>query len=405
MAEWERVRLDEVIALNVDAVPVTATTSYNIVGVLNRGRGLLFRAPIAGDETSYKTLNRIRPNQIVYSRLKAFEGAITVAPNDLGEVYASQEFPTFTCGERLLPEYIRLLTTTKSLWEQLQALSTGMGGRRERVKPVDFLTIKIALPALTEQRRVIDVMAAVDAQIATLDSEAATVRHLLRCALSDHFESVLGRQFPIEDLCSHVVGGIWGSPEGENEVDVLALGPRIYAPATTGFVTDGSPVRSFTQKQVERRLVQPDDIVLERSGGSPEQPVGRVVIAGSGLPPCIPTDFQRLMRPNVEKVEPRYLFWRLQHDWNAGLTRSFSRRTTGITNLSVKDYIARAVPVPDRNEQRAIISVADAIDLSLSEITNELARLRTIRSALLKSLLNQEIEIPESYDVVFEGVS
>ncbi|MFG2845829.1 hypothetical protein ACGF12_22060 [Kitasatospora sp. NPDC048296] len=405
MAEWERVQLDEVIALNVDAVPVTATTSYDIVGVLNRGRGLLFRGPIAGDETSYKTLNRIRPNQIVYSRLKAFEGAITVTPNDLGEVYASQEFPTFTCGERMLPEYIRLLTTTKRLWEQLQALSTGMGGRRERVKPADFLTIKIALPSLSEQRRVIDVMAAVDAQVATLDAEAATVRHLLRCALSDHFESVLGRQLPIKDLCSHVVGGIWGSPEGENEVDVLALGPRIYAPATTGFVTDGSPMRSFTKKQVERRLVQPDDIILERSGGSPEQPVGRVVIAGSGLPACIPTDFQRLMRPDVEKVEPRYLFWRLQHDWNAGLTRSFSRRTTGITNLSVKDYIARAVPVPDKNEQRAIIAVADAIDLSLTEITNELARLRTLRSALLESLLNQEIEIPESYDVLFERVS
>ncbi|MDJ0461908.1 restriction endonuclease subunit S [Streptomyces sp. H27-C3] len=405
MAEWERVRLNEVIALNIDAVPAMATTSYDIVGVLNRGRGLLFRDPISGDETSYKTLNRIRPNQIVYSRLKAFEGAITVTPNDLGEVYASQEFPTFTCGKRMLPEYIRLLTTTKRLWEQLQALSTGMGGRRERVKPANFLTIEIALPSLSEQRRVIDVMAAVDAQIATLDAEAATVRHLLRCALSDHFESILGRQLPIEDLCSHVVGGIWGSPEGENEVDVLALGPRIYAPTTTGFVTDGSPIRSFTQKQVERRLVQSDDIILERSGGSPEQPVGRVVIAQSGLPPCIPTDFQRLLRPSVEKVEPRYLFWRLQHDWNAGLTRSFSRRTTGITNLSVKDYIARAVPVPDRNEQRAIIFVADAIALSLNEITNELARLRTIRSALLESLLNQEIEIPESYDAAFEGVS
>ncbi|MGQ5639469.1 MULTISPECIES: restriction endonuclease subunit S [unclassified Streptomyces] len=405
MSEWERVRLDEVIALDVDAVPITATASYDIVGVLNRGRGLLLREPIAGDETSYKTLNRIRPNQIVYSRLKAFEGAITVAPNDLGEVYASQEFPTFTCGERMLPEYFRLLTTTKRLWEQLQALSTGMGGRRERVKPADFLTIEVARPSLPEQRRIVDVMAAVDAQIAALDAEAATVRHLLRCALSDHFESIVGRQLPIKDLCSHVVGGIWGSPEGENEVDVLALGPRIYAPDTAGFVTDGSPMRSFTQKQVERRLVQPDDIILERSGGSPTQPVGRVVIAGSGLPPCIPTDFQRLMRPNAEKVEPRYLFWRLQHDWNAGLTRSFSRRTTGITNLSVKDYIARTVPVPDRSEQRAIISVADAIDFSLSEITNELARLRIIRSALLKSLLNQEIEIPESYDALLEEVS
>lgn len=148
MSEWERVRLAEVVALDIEAVRVQATARYSIVGVLNRGRGLLFRKPIGGDDTSYQMLNRIRPDQIVYSRLKAFEGAITVAPNSLGEAYASQEFPTFTCSERILPEYFRLLTTTKRLWNQLQILSTGMGGRRERVKPADFLTIEMGLPLI-----------------------------------------------------------------------------------------------------------------------------------------------------------------------------------------------------------------------------------------------------------------
>src|SRR4051794_14759430 len=108
------------MTLDINAVEVDPAHSYNIVGVLNRGRGLLYRKPMAGSETAYKTLNRIGPNQVVYSRLKAFEGAITVAPAGLHEVYASQEFPTFTCGPALLPRYFRLLTTTKHLWDTLQ---------------------------------------------------------------------------------------------------------------------------------------------------------------------------------------------------------------------------------------------------------------------------------------------
>ena len=55
---------------------------YPLVGVLNRGRGFLYRDPIPGSDTKYKTMNRIGPGQVVYSRLKAFEGAITGRPRE-----------------------------------------------------------------------------------------------------------------------------------------------------------------------------------------------------------------------------------------------------------------------------------------------------------------------------------
>jgi type I restriction enzyme S subunit len=280
-----------------------------------------------------------------------------------------------------------------------------MGGRRERVKPKDFLTINIALPSLTEQNRIVNLMSTVDAQLQALRAEIGSAQRLLSRLLAESFEDTNGDESAIVDLCSHVVGGIWGSPEGESEVDVLALGPRIYAPGTSDFVTDGSPTRSFTLKQIDSRLVHENDIILERSGGSADQPVGRVVIAGSGLSPCVPTDFQRLMRPDPALVEPRYLFWRLQHDWNQGLTRDYSRRTTGITNLSVKDYIARVIQVPGRAEQVDLVQRADAVETAVRAGEEELAHLRVFRSTLLTALLNQEIEIVESYDDLLEKVS
>ncbi|MFE0136496.1 restriction endonuclease subunit S [Streptomyces sp. NPDC059037] len=284
MSEWERVRLGEVIALDVDAVPITATDSYDIVGVLNRGRGLLFREPIAGDETSYKTLNLIRPNQIVYSRLKAFEGAITVAPNDLGEVYASQEFPTFTCGERMLPEYFRLLTTTKRLWEQLQALSTGMGGRRERVKPADFLTIEVALPSLSEQFRILDVMAAVDAQIDGLDVEKQKAASLLALVRNAHPE---GTEHDLRSIVSRIQGGksVQASDDKPRTGESAVL--KLSAIQLGAFVASEAKRLVDLTGYTNAHLVAEGDLLITRASGSFDR-VGYATIARNVPPPDLP---------------------------------------------------------------------------------------------------------------------
>ncbi|MEE2061539.1 restriction endonuclease subunit S [Rhodococcus artemisiae] len=256
-----------------------------------------------------------------------------------------------------------------------------------------FKEAPIFIPPFAVQERIVEVIGAVDDKITTLVAEMRTAERLLNIVLSEHFTSAEGTRHRIVDLCSHVVGGVWGQPAGKNEVDRLALGPRIYAPGTSEFVTDGSPVRSFTIKQADTRTVREQDIILERSGGSPQQPVGRVAIAGPELEPCVPTDFQRLMRVNPEKALPRYVFWRLRHDWASGLTRNYSRRTTGITNLSVKDYIAREIPVPSMEEQAGLIESVEAVDALVTALRAEIASLRHVRAGLLSGLLDRTIDI------------
>lgn len=88
---WVRAPLSRFLTQNVMVIDVDPDQTYPTVGVLNRGRGLLYRDPVAGSSTAYKKLNRICPGVLVYSRLKAFEGAITVTPDNLPESFASQE--------------------------------------------------------------------------------------------------------------------------------------------------------------------------------------------------------------------------------------------------------------------------------------------------------------------------
>ncbi len=62
-------------------------------------------------------------------------------------------------------------------------------------------------------------------------------------------------------------------------------------------------------------------------------------------------------------------------------------------------------PLPGLDEQREIVDVLEGMESATDMLAGELYRLSAFRSALLASLLNQEIEVPESYDALLEGVS
>lgn len=186
-ADWPLRQLGSVMTEDSDFVSVESEEEYPVVGVLNRGRGVLLRESIRGSETSYASLNRVRAGQIIYSKLKAFEGSITVVPQHADGRFASQEFPTFRVTDDLDVEFFRLLTTLPEFWELLARTSTGMGGRRERVKPRDFLRLELPLPPLEIQQQIVNYAGRVEHAISEMSAELAALKSFNSTLLADIF--------------------------------------------------------------------------------------------------------------------------------------------------------------------------------------------------------------------------
>lgn len=123
-------KLGSFMSMDIDQTPVLDSEKYKTIGVLNRGRGILFRGDLKGSETQYKSLNLVKKNQVIYSKLKAFEGSICIVPEEADGYYVSQEFPTFTLNSGLRDEYFELFTKLPEFWDMLAHVSVGMGGRR-----------------------------------------------------------------------------------------------------------------------------------------------------------------------------------------------------------------------------------------------------------------------------------
>lgn len=153
--DWRRVKLGDVAGLDLQQVSVAPDQEYSIAGVLIAGGGLFWRPAIKGSETNYPRLNQLRADQLVYRKLTAWEGPITVVPTEFDGACVSPEFPTFTLDQsQLLPEFMRFLCERPSFHTEMRARATGTPERRNRLKPADLLEIELELPPLSEQQKI-----------------------------------------------------------------------------------------------------------------------------------------------------------------------------------------------------------------------------------------------------------
>ncbi|MFD4170501.1 restriction endonuclease subunit S [Streptomyces albidoflavus] len=384
---WGRAPLSRFLTPNVEVIDVDPHQTYPTVGVLNRGRGLLYRDPVRGSSTAYKKLNRIGQGVVVYSRLKAFEGAITVTPSDLPESFASQEFPTFAFTSDLDPDFFRLLTTTQRMWSALQGASKGMGGRRERVKPADFLNIVMAIPPLRVQKRIVEVIGAVDGQIAALGDEADALLRVRTAALGD----ALGR------------GGENWSSAPLAEAGKLTRGRRFvksdYVESGLGCIhygqiyTDYGVSATHTVTHLPEsfrgsmRLAHPGDVVIAGTSENIED-IGKAV-AWMGEDAVAVHDDCFIFRHDLDPRFTSYFFASPQFQ---ARKRQFTS-VTKVVRISAANLSKIVMPVPPRDEQERIARMADAVDQQVAALRAEAERLRQARVALLSGLLDRTIDI------------
>lgn len=148
-----RVRaLGEILDLHEERVGVHPTGSYPQVGVRSFGGGLFPKGATAGFETTYRTFNRLFPGAIVLSQVKGWEGAVAACPDTLVGWFVSPEYRTFRCipGEARFG-YLAALVRTPWFWRRLEIATRGVGARRERTRPEQFLEIEIPMPTVEQQ--------------------------------------------------------------------------------------------------------------------------------------------------------------------------------------------------------------------------------------------------------------
>ena len=166
----------------------------------------------------------------------------------------------------------------------------------------------------------------------------------------------------LSDLLTENFPGEWGSEPTEND--------KIKVIRTTNFTNEGKldltdvVERSIDSKKVAKKHLKKGDIILERSGGTKENPVGRVVIFEEDGEYMF-NNFTQLLRPN-EDVNSTYLFYYLLTSYNVNKAsmRAMASQTTGIQNLNMSDYLAKIIELPSDDVQTQFEAIYRQADKS-----------------------------------------
>lgn len=113
-------------------------------------------------------------------------------------------------------------------------------------------------------------------------------------------------------------------------------------------------------KKFQKRRLQFGDLILEKSGGGPKQPVGRVVLFDKTEGNFSFSNFTaaiRIVDPSAldSKFLHKYLHW----VYVSGRTEAMQSHSTGIRNLNGDAYKAIEVAYPPRPEQHRIVAILD----------------------------------------------
>jgi len=146
-------------------------------------------------------------------------------------------------------------------------------------------------------------------------------------------------------------------------------GDDIFVLRSTNFSNDGSLdlsnviKRNISSSKVERKKLLIGDTIIEKSGGSPSQPVGRVVYFDiKSEEPYLCNNFTSILRPK-NTIDPRYLFWFLFYNHISKQTLRYQNKTTGIINLQTQRYLNELdIPLPSLPIQQKIAAVLDSAD-------------------------------------------
>lgn len=338
----------------------------------------------------------VDPGGWAYSTIHIEEGSIacnaTGVTGAISPMYTTMSWASDSDD----PRYVEELLKQPSMLAIYRSRSRGTVNRRMSLNWDAFASIEVDLPSLDVQHRVVDITRALDASIASLDTETADLATALEATLDLSFPITSGGTRPLDELVTARSGPSWAATE-ETSQPVEGATPVVK-------ITNTRPDGSFDTSQLayvrglpaSTTTLNGSSIVVIRTNGN------RARIGNAYLPPAdVFGAAVSAFQFHVEATEPAtrdYVYWFLRAPKTQAAMSAAASGTTGLGNLALKTLRALEVPWPDEPIRDGACATLRQLQDAVGCLQAEAEALRGVRAAILPALLSGHLEVPESYD-------
>ena len=153
---YPMMRIGEFLKRNKTAVSIEDDKTYKRATIKVRNGGIFLRDEEKGSNIGTKNQFLISKGQFLLSKIDARNGAFGVVPDVLDGGVITGNFWTFDVDYTIInPHYLTLLTTTQAFVSFCEQASNGTTNRHYMQEPL-FLNIKVPVPSLEEQNKLVE---------------------------------------------------------------------------------------------------------------------------------------------------------------------------------------------------------------------------------------------------------
>lgn len=141
----------------IDKVKIEDESEYKILGVRSYGKGVFSNRIVKGKTLKMKEYQQAKPNHLFWCKVDTKNGAFGVVKDDLADGVGSSNM-TFVQIDttKINVDFLQLLFTNKSIMQYLDSFVTGTTNRKYIRLDQLLNEIKIPLPTLSEQDKLVN---------------------------------------------------------------------------------------------------------------------------------------------------------------------------------------------------------------------------------------------------------
>lgn len=152
---FQLVAIGNLLTRNKSIITLEKNVVYSRVTVRGNNKGVYLRDKEIGSNIRTKKQYRVKTGQFIMSKIDARNGAFGIIPDTLDGAIVTSNFATFNVDNtRIISQYLLLLTATKTFTKWVQSFSRGVANRK-RLNVEQFLNIRIPVPSLKEQEKMV----------------------------------------------------------------------------------------------------------------------------------------------------------------------------------------------------------------------------------------------------------
>ena len=204
----------------------------------------------------------------------------------------------------------------------------------------------------------------------------------------------------MKEVFDYYIGGGWGNDDEDKD---FSEGAYVIRGTDFPYVLRGDlstcPYRYHKKSNLSSRELEPYDIIIEVSGGTAEQPVGRAILVGKDVierlnGSVICASFCKQVRLKKDVINPAYFYYWMKFLYDTRIIDRFQLQSTGIINFKFEYFLNKGdVLMPPKDLMNDFSAFVEQINNEMAIIARQNENLIRQRDLLLPRLMSGKLEV------------